>query len=229
MFKTLPCDLSIEYLNASFDANQIREQYSSDQEDRCRKLIKFGVAALILDDNDRALVVEHEARDGEYGQNALGPSMETSRYVPAYGAGMTEKPLETLLRCIDEELPNEEFSTIQERISAAELFIARDSIVSFDEWDIGVNSTGDSDFYAAVSICLRTSNPDVLLPSRRSEEALSAFFLPIEAVLSSTNTRPGFIGWLNQMSDRLVSDRTSVMPISCPEVLPVTGPDVRFD
>jgi hypothetical protein len=219
----------LETLYFPIDVAPLHEQSCRDQYTN-RRLVKLGLAVMVLDGKDRMLVLEHEARDREFGQRAVGPSMETFRYINGCGENKAESPIAAWIRSLDEELPNSSFVSPQDRLSQADVYVARDSRIETGQWSLGIDEETNLDLYAcAVSLCIRSSNPEALLPDKRSEEVLCASFQPIEKVLTADNPRPGFIQWMERMSGSFCSDNTKLQQIEFEHDLPQTGLDVRFD
>jgi hypothetical protein len=191
---------------------------------RKRLLSKVGMAALILDQEGRALVNVHEASDGEFPQRSLGPLMETYRFVELANGRRLETPYEAFQRSLLEEL-----AVGKEDFSAAGFYFDRAQPVSHGEWSFGPGEVYDEKFAIAASIIVRVTNPEILTSEfRLSEESLGTKFMPVEEVVSSPEPmRPGYLGWLREMIGKLGQPAE---PGPFLEWLPppITGDDVRY-
>ena len=217
--------VAIENLHSSIDVLHL-EQQAEQVLEQGRRLVKFGIAVIVLDDTDRMLVLEHEARDNEFQQGALGASMETYRYISGT-ISTAESPMQAWQRSLKEELGLDE-----DGFTDAGLFIAEDSVFNTGEFIFGKDSAGFENFAVCNGLIVRTSNPGAFLGLGRTEEILRADFIKIDELLrtNSSELRPGFKGWLEFMLvsfDGLKSKKPLIHIEPIP--LPLTGRDIRFD
>jgi hypothetical protein len=186
------------------------------------RLLKVGVAVVVLDQNDRMLLLAHEARDGEYVQGALGPSMETLRFQAPTIGDFAESPMEAWQRSLGEELKLD----TPDKIKDAELYFAEDSVLGLGSWYVATGRV------AAFHMVLRTANPYAFSYFQGSEEINETVFMkPEEALKCNRPKRPGFDKWLREIHKQVdlskdKQPRIYVEPLALPRKL---MPDVRFD
>ena len=219
-----------------------------------RLLVKVGMAAIILDEKERILVSRHEGRDGEFAQHALGPVMETFRYVigmPRISATDTDKELKPFTSLAGDTISEIDFEPVERRTETplevfqrslteelefgisdferAALYFDRTIPVDLGEWTFGP-STGFRERYAkAATVIARTDNPAAFESARRlSEECLGTLFMSIDQALTSHQpARPGFREWLTRIAPLIPLSDGTVEPFVW-TTPPVTGEDVRY-
>lgn len=215
--------ISIEAVNYPVDI----DRYLNRQELPGERLAKLGLAVAVLDAENNILLLDHEGRDGNFAQGALGPPSETFKEVPSRGSKFLESPLEIAIRCLMEELP----ATLDD-IRRAQLYFSRDSILHEGRWELG--TFDDIALYAlGMTLQLRTANPSALLTDGISGEAVGKRFLSLEKAVEMPDDefRPGAKEWIKNLSqyDFFTAPRNKpviwIEDIELPEV----GADIRFD
>ncbi len=222
--------ISVEALNAPFNVDEYHRQSELAQK-AGRTLLKMGVMMWIQYE-DRLLVLKHEARDGLWRQGALGPSMETARYLEGDFAHLVcESPMQAWQRSLDEELGMD-----ANDVSDAGFFLTKGYVAVRNNWNVGRLNGYDDAFYSGISVAVGVENPDVIgnaLRRRggRTEEVIGFDFVLPSSVLGSENTRPGFIPWTEEMMTQYGLGKSGlerqlyIEPVPLPTEL---GKDVRF-
>lgn len=218
--------LKQELLTTPFTLEYIAEQ-SAAAEAQNRRMAKVGTAALVLDPYDQVLVCFHEGVDGEFAQFAMGPLMETMRYVEDPAETRIETPTEAFQRALLEELAVDHSKFID-----AGLYFDREQPITIGEWSVGPADGYNDKYFLAANMIIRTANPRALTSSERlSEECLGTTFMPIDEVLAMPENiprRPGFTSWLTDMRPRIHEPTTGlVVPLDWRQPI-VASEDVRF-
>lgn len=170
---------------------QVAERY---EVERSLTVAKFAVAAFVLDELGNILVCEHDTRQGESTEGALGSVTETLRYLYD-DDDHTETPLEGLARCLFEE-----HGIDDAELREAGFFFDIYPPITFGEWVPG-RIEGTNVAYPCFNIVVKVEDRDVFLQGGRpSEEILSAKFMNAEALLADQSPRrPGYNAWLETM------------------------------
>jgi len=183
--------------------------------------IKFAVAALVLDPEDRVLVCHHDTISGEAEEGAIGSVTETLRYL--VDNNQTETPIEALKRCLAEEHGIE-----GSRLLGAGFYFDTVNPIFFGEWPVG-NINGCTSVYPTFNVLMRVANPDIFHTNDRpSEEILSTEFRHIESIAANEPKRPGYDEWLRTMIGFIGHSGVSqITEVEWP-VTPITARDARF-
>ncbi|MCA9343277.1 hypothetical protein KC950_04685 [Candidatus Saccharibacteria bacterium] len=207
-------------------------RFTREYMDRCTRhwrdirgveIVKFAVAALVLDTSDNILVCRHSPREGESVNNATGAVTETLRYLES-SHDVTETALEGLARCLKEE-----HDIPIENIDDAELSFAGPGSYFLGEWPVGIID-GVKSTYSSVNVVLRTTNPSIFTEKqgRVSEEINGNEFMPIHNAMNTHPKRPGYLGWLQSMDEYMSEfDMRNSQPIEWPNSYIPTGEDAR--
>jgi hypothetical protein len=225
--------LSIETINEPFNIDHYRE-VGDQQALAGRTLLSIGVGVMVLDTNDNMLVLHHEAREGQWQQGAVGPSMETVRFTKETedsDLGPTESPMQAWQRSLNEEL-----GMSPQDVYDAGFYFSRDSLVADGEWNLGAIGGYPNSYAGGLSMVLRVSDPDAIRRAfsragGRTEEINKFSFSPIDKVYGFPIVRPGFLQWLTEIElkrsniDRHTSPLILIDPVDMPTFY---GADIRF-
>jgi hypothetical protein len=172
------------------------------------------------------LFLEHEARDGEWDQGALGPSMETFRYAePDRISDTTETPMQTWQRSLLEEL-----KINADDLTDANLFYGSGANLIENKWPIRKRGIL-SPYYHAYNLIVKTENPELFLDRPVTEEVVGTRYMnPAEIADYRGPKRPGLNEWMKSILPFLANvSFDSVIRIEPVDLPKKTGPDVRFD
>ena len=197
--------LLIELLHEPIDAARVVEIAEAELQNRNRLLLKVGIAACVLDEDDRMLVSLHEQRDGEFAQWSKGPITETLRYVTDKNVRRPETPYEVFQRGLDEELSSLLLS--KGTFSAAGLYFDRRNPLIAGEWSLGPRDGYNEVFVIGATVIARTARPEFLVSELRvSNECLATRFMSVPEIVADTGPkRQGFVQWLNDVSVHIQS------------------------
>lgn len=172
-------DLDLLYRN--FESARFADERLIRDEENGRKLVGFGICAVVLDEAGLLLILEHNKTDKVKTSGELAPLQETLKPV---GVGLHESPSAALVRSFSKELRievNEENGILADN---------RIESVRVGEWDLG--REGDIDLYAlGVGILITTDQPENYILSHPTREINRSWFCDIGWFLEQRNTRPG--------------------------------------
>ena len=190
-----------------------------------RLIPKLGVAALLLDADNRMLVSVHEGRIGEFEQHSIGVVSETISYVKdANGRRLPESPYATFQRGLDEELAALRLS--QGLFHEAGLYFDRPNPLIAGAWSLGARDGYDEVYVDGFAVVARITDPEVwqrqarsIPGGRLSQECLGIDFMTIDEIQLAASRgrpmRPGFLRWLETVADDIQAPTVS-------EPIPIT-------
>jgi hypothetical protein len=202
-------------------SEKLPERNEADLRDLQRRgFMRYGIVAMLLDGNERMLLLEHAASDkadsGMWG--ALG---ETSHVFEEAGHWHVEPPAHTLLRGIREET-----GAI---IDPGQLHLPVTGAYFETTWPIGTQHGNGLSHALAPIVFMSPDAVDSIMDAPLPEdEIVTKNMIRLESVRDYP-LRPGMYKWLEEAQKALLRASTEIVPLeNAPWVHPSTVQDARF-